>query len=82
MEPNPVMIQVFGPVPEGLNLTETTATADMAAVLVLLGLAVIAVFFRFVARVVQRSGFKMDDWTIILALVRCQSPEKECQDSC
>lgn len=71
-ETNPIFL-VFGPPPEGLDLTESTANADTAAVIVLLVLAAIAVVLRFVARVIQRNSLKMDDWTIILALV-CARP--------
>lgn len=63
------MVAIFGPPPENTNLSKSTAMADTAAVIVLLALAAIAVVFRFVARSIQRSGLKMDDWTIILALV-------------
>lgn len=66
---NPEMVALFGPAPEGMDLTRSTAMADTAAVIVLLVLAAVAVVLRFVARTVQRSGLRMDDWTIILALV-------------
>lgn len=69
-EPNPVMVQIFGEPPEGLELTQSTSTRDTAATIALMVLAVIALLLRFLARRLQQSGLKMDDWTIILALVR------------
>ncbi|KAH7128033.1 pth11-like integral membrane protein [Dactylonectria estremocensis] len=68
-EPNPVMVQIFGEAPEGLDLTQSTATADTAVTISLLALAVIAIILRFVARRLQQAGLKMDDWAIILALL-------------
>lgn len=72
-EPNPIAVKIFGPPPEGLDLSMSTTRTDTAAVIALLAIATASVMLRFVARAVQGSGVKHDDWIIVLALVRIES---------
>ncbi|KAI7921870.1 hypothetical protein M9X92_005125 [Pyricularia oryzae] len=65
---DPVIQAVFGPAPDGLDLTENRGPADSAAVSVLLVLAVCAVLARFICRFYARNAFLADDWAILVTL--------------
>ncbi|KAK3313996.1 pth11-like integral membrane protein [Apodospora peruviana] len=68
MTMDPTILAVFGPPPEGTDLTENRAHENDAAAVAMLVLSAIFMILRFMARVVQRSGLHMDDWVTIVAL--------------
>lgn len=53
-----------------VDLTETKQPVLYAAVITTYGLAVIAVLLRFLARRLRRLDWWLDDWLILVALVR------------
>ncbi|TLS21251.1 uncharacterized protein PpBr36_10570 [Pyricularia pennisetigena] len=65
---DPIIQAVFGPPPDGLNLSESRGPSDSAAVSVLLVLAICAVVARFVCRFYSRNAFLSDDWAILVTL--------------
>lgn len=64
------IVSIFGQPPDGLDLTENKATHYSQGLLILTCVGVASVISRFTARLVQKAGFKADDYFIILALVR------------
>ncbi|TLD11113.1 hypothetical protein PgNI_05246 [Pyricularia grisea] len=66
---DPIIQAVFGPAPDGIDLSENRGPADSAAVSVLLVLAVCAVVARFICRFYARNAFLSDDWAILVALI-------------
>lgn len=63
------IVDLFGPLPEGIDLEENYAdTTDMANI-ALIAIALLSVILRFGARAVQKAGFKADDYLVIVALV-------------
>ena len=69
MEVDPIVLAVFGPPPEGMDLTEDQSVANTVASVVCLFLAIVAMGLRLWARSIQNFGIKADDWLIIVALV-------------
>lgn len=70
MEPNADIVQMFGPPPDGLDISESSVVQNNAAVIVLAVLASLAVVLRLMARYLQGHNLKADDWAIIASLVR------------
>lgn len=60
----------FGEPPEGLDLEETDMWRSDVGLYILIALAVVSVLLRYVARFLQKAGFKADDYFMILAVVR------------
>nr|XP_036586768.1 pth11-like integral membrane protein [Colletotrichum truncatum]KAF6797325.1 pth11-like integral membrane protein [Colletotrichum truncatum] len=69
MEPNGDIVEVFGPPPDGLDIFESSVAQNNAAVIILAVLASAAVGLRILARCLQGSSLKADDWTIIISLL-------------
>lgn len=63
------IVRVFGPMPDGIDLTENRAKHMDEGNIALIVLALLAVVLRFWARFVQQAGFKADDYLVALALV-------------
>ncbi|KAK2000545.1 hypothetical protein LX36DRAFT_571998 [Colletotrichum falcatum] len=60
---------MFGPPPEGLDISESRVRQNDTAVVALAVLALLAVVLRLVARYLQRHQLKADDWTIVFSLL-------------
>lgn len=60
---------LFGPAPTDLNLAASDVSVNNGAVIAMLCLASVAVFLRFIARIILRNALMADDWAIIAALV-------------
>ncbi|OBR14431.1 Pth11-like integral membrane protein [Colletotrichum higginsianum IMI 349063] len=69
MEPNADIVQIFGPPPDGLDISESSVVQNNAAVIVLAVLASLAVVLRLMARYLQGHNLKADDWAIIASLI-------------
>ena len=69
MAVDPAILAVFGPVPTGVNLSESNVSVNNGAVIAMLCLSAVAVTLRFIARVTLRNALMADDWAIIGALV-------------
>lgn len=69
MEPDPNIVAIFGPPPDGLDISESSVARNDAAVIVLAVLASVAVVLRLMARFLQGHSLRADDWTILLSLV-------------
>lgn len=67
---DPAILAVFGPVPDGIDVEENKAPENDAAAVAMAVLAAIALVLRLLAKFVQRTGLKIDDWIIIVAFVR------------
>lgn len=66
---DPLILAVFGPPTADVDLAETQRFGNNVAVVVLLVIATFGVTLRLAARVVQKTGLKIDDYAIIVALV-------------
>lgn len=64
------IIDLFGPVPDGLDLSESNATHMDVGIITLIVVALVSVVLRFGARFVQKAERKSDDYLMIVALVR------------
>ncbi|KAJ5984565.1 hypothetical protein N7481_006664 [Penicillium waksmanii] len=69
MAVDPAILAVFGPIPAGVDLTDSDVNVNNGAVIAMLCLSTVAVILRFVARVTLRNALMADDWAIIIALV-------------
>ncbi|KAH8204966.1 hypothetical protein TruAng_000849 [Truncatella angustata] len=69
MDVDPLILAVFGPPPDGINLNENQRFGHDVSVVVLLVIATVGVALRLAARIVQKSGLKADDYAIIVALM-------------
>ncbi|PYH68066.1 uncharacterized protein BO88DRAFT_465092 [Aspergillus vadensis CBS 113365] len=69
---NPSIIAVFGQPPAHIDLADSQVRRDNTAVIILLVLSIIAVGLRFIARLAVRNPFQLDDWLILVSLVREQ----------
>ncbi|KAJ0163096.1 hypothetical protein CTA2_3529 [Colletotrichum tanaceti] len=69
MESNADVVLMFGPPPDGLDISESSVTRNNAAVIVLAVLASLAVVLRLMARSLQGQTLKADDWVIIASLL-------------
>ncbi|KAG7050893.1 Pth11-like integral membrane protein [Colletotrichum scovillei] len=69
MEPDPNIIAIFGPPPDGLDISESSVVRNNATVIILAVLASVAVVLRLMARFLQGHSLKADDWTILLSLL-------------
>ncbi|KAJ0327643.1 hypothetical protein COL5a_005612 [Colletotrichum fioriniae] len=69
MEPDPNIVAIFGPPPDGLDISESSVARNDAAVIVLAVLASVAVVLRLMARFLQGHSLRADDWTILLSLL-------------
>lgn len=63
------IVDLFGPVPDGIDLSENNAKNMDVGNLALISIALLSVILRFGARFVQKAGFKADDYLVLLALV-------------
>lgn len=70
MELDPFVIDMFGPPPEGMDLSEIFMPGADALVISLGCIAALSVLLRFTARHVQNAGLEADDYLIVFALVR------------
>lgn len=68
---DPMAVAVFGPPPEGLDLTENQQVADNVAAILCAAIATVALALRLYSRTFQRFDMLADDWLMIIALVRC-----------
>lgn len=68
----PSIVAVFGQPPADIDLANSQVHRDNAAVIILLVLGIIAVGLRFIARLAVRNPFRLDDWLILVSLVREQ----------
>lgn len=64
------IVDLFGPVPAGIDLSEHYAKNADAANIALIAIAFVSVVLRFGARFVQKAGLKADDYFVLAALVR------------
>ncbi|TDZ24231.1 hypothetical protein Cob_v003248 [Colletotrichum orbiculare MAFF 240422] len=69
MEANAEIVQVFGPPPDGLDVTESSVSQNNAAVITLAVLASAAVALRLMARFLQGHQLRPDDWAVIVSLL-------------
>lgn len=67
--PDARIIAMFGPVPEGMDLTEDEARSSSIALIVVMAMAMVSVCLRHLARYVQGAGLKADDYLITVGLV-------------
>ncbi|KAF7518898.1 hypothetical protein G7054_g13304 [Neopestalotiopsis clavispora] len=67
---DPVILAVFGSPPDGTDLSEEQYVGYDVVSCVVLGLAAAAVALRFWVRMSNRASLAMDDWTILIALIR------------
>lgn len=64
------IVDLFGPVPDGMDLSEDNARHLDEGNLALIAIALLSVILRFGARLVQKAGFRADDYLVLVALVR------------
>ncbi|KAI1773262.1 hypothetical protein F4818DRAFT_122196 [Hypoxylon cercidicola] len=69
MEPDPTVVAVLGPPPEGMDLTENQQNADNVAAILCAAIATIALGLRLYSRTFQRFDMLADDWLMIIALI-------------
>ncbi|EHA25632.1 hypothetical protein ASPNIDRAFT_141890, partial [Aspergillus niger ATCC 1015] len=69
---DPTIVAIFGQPPAHINLAVSQVRRDNAAVVSLLVLSITAVVLRFIARLAVRNPFRLDDWLILVSLVREQ----------
>lgn len=69
MEPDPVIVALFGPAPSDLDLAEDPARSNSALVAVLFVIAACAVVLRFVSRRIADTPLQKDDYAIVVALL-------------
>ncbi|GCB21357.1 hypothetical protein AAWM_04242 [Aspergillus awamori] len=69
---DPTIVAIFGQPPAHINLAVSQVRQDNAAVVSLLVLSIIAVVLRFIVRLAVRNPFRLDDWLILVSLVREQ----------
>ncbi|KXH66347.1 hypothetical protein CSAL01_03941 [Colletotrichum salicis] len=69
MEPDPNIVAIFGPPPDGLDISESSVARNSAAVIILAVLASVAVVLRLMARFLQGHSLKADDWAILDSLL-------------
>lgn len=62
----------WGPVPEGIDLSETQTAAILGPVIALMILGIGAVVVRFVARIKARASIAIDDYLVLGSLVGLQ----------
>lgn len=59
----------FGEVPEGIDLSANNAKYSDAGITALISVSLLSIVLRFGARIIQKAGFKADDYFIVGALV-------------
>ncbi|KAF6808618.1 hypothetical protein CPLU01_15648 [Colletotrichum plurivorum] len=69
MAVDPFIEAAFGPLPDGIDLTENEAAKNNLIVLVLLAIAALSVLGRLVSRSKYDPGLSLDDYAIVVAWV-------------
>lgn len=70
MELDPNIVALFGPPPEDLDLNHDQITLYNAVTCVVLGIAFLMVALRFYVRNMKSAKLEMDDWAVLVSLVR------------
>ncbi|KAI1270612.1 hypothetical protein F5Y18DRAFT_422112 [Xylariaceae sp. FL1019] len=69
VEIDPIILQAFGPPPDGIDLEANQSTAIISVALVSASFATVALGLRIWARNFQRFGMMADDWLMVVALI-------------
>lgn len=69
MATDPIVLAIFGPPPDGIDLSETYTPIANGLVITLTCIAGLSVLLRFSARYLQEAGVEADDYLILFSLV-------------
>lgn len=64
-----VVFDIFGPPPEGIDLSETYSPAANAIAIISAGIAGLSVLSRFTSRYLQNASYEADDYLMVFSLV-------------
>lgn len=66
---DPVVFDIFGPPPEGIDLSETYSPAANAIAIISACIAGLSVLSRFTSRYLQNASYEADDYVMVFSLV-------------
>lgn len=67
------IVEQFGPLPDGVDLTENNMKHSSLALVALISIAVLVTCLRHMSRLIQGAGLKADDYLVTVGLV-CINP--------
>lgn len=66
---DPVVLNIFGPPPEGMDLSETYSPAANAIAVISACIAGLSVLSRFTSRYLQNASYEADDYLMVFSFV-------------